>query len=123
MVVLDATYGVPQAWSSVNPVMLVQLRRKLLLDLEDGDLQGFPNEGISKSKILDIVYAMRSFENIDEDNEEWLQSDACELDFQQMTDTDIVNVAMKQKGEEESGEDESEDEGESSESITHSMAL
>jgi hypothetical protein len=40
-----------------------------------------------------------SIENIDEDNvEEWLQSDACELDFQHMTDTDIGNTAVKQKG-------------------------
>jgi hypothetical protein len=38
------------------------------------------NEEISKSKILDMVFAMRSFENNDEDNnKEWLQSDVCEL--------------------------------------------
>jgi hypothetical protein len=44
---------------------------------------------------------MRSFENIDEDNiEEWLQSDACELGFQH---TDIVSAAAKQKAEEEGG--------------------
>jgi hypothetical protein len=44
-----------------------------------------------------MVDAMRSFENIDEDNvEEWLQSVACELGFQHMTDTDIV-YAVKQK--------------------------
>jgi hypothetical protein len=28
----------------VNPVMLVRLRRKLLPDLEEDDLQGFPNK-------------------------------------------------------------------------------
>jgi hypothetical protein len=62
-------------------------------------LQGFPNEEISKSKILDMVCATRSFENFNEDNiEEWLQCDACELGFQHLTDTDIVNAAMKQKG-------------------------
>jgi hypothetical protein len=65
---------------------------------------------------------MRSFENVNENNiVEWLQSNACELGFQHMTDMDIVNSATKQKGEEESGEDESE--GESSECISHSMAL
>jgi hypothetical protein len=75
--------------------MMCQLLRKLLPDLEY-DLQGFPNEEISKSKILDVC-AMRSFENIDEDNvEEWLQSDTCELGFQHLTDTDIANAAMKQ---------------------------
>jgi hypothetical protein len=80
---------------------------KLLPDLED-DLQGFPNEEISKSEILDMVCAMTSFENFDEDNgEEWLQSDGCELIFQHMTE--IANAAAKQKGEEEGGEDESEE--------------
>jgi hypothetical protein len=33
---------------------------------------------------------MRSFE-------QWLQSDACELGFQHMTDRDIANAAAKQK--------------------------
>jgi hypothetical protein len=37
-----------------------------------------------------------------------------------MTDMDIVNAAMKQKGEEEGGEDESEEEGDSSECISQS---
>jgi hypothetical protein len=59
------------------------------------------------SKILDMVCAVRRFENIDKDNvEEWLQSDACEESFQHVTDTDIV-YAMKQKREEEGGEDKS----------------
>jgi hypothetical protein len=84
----------------------------------------FPYEEISKPKILDMLCAMRSSENVSEDNiEEWLQSDACELSLQHMTDTDITNAATKQKGEEEGGEDEIEEEGESSESISHSMAL
>jgi hypothetical protein len=39
-----------------------------------------------------------------------------------MTDTDIVNAAVKQKVEEEGGEDESEEEGESAH-ISHSMVL
>jgi hypothetical protein len=66
------------------------LWRKLLPDLED-DLQGIPNEEINKSKIPDMMYAMR---NINENNiEELLQSDACEMGFQHMTDT--VNAAMK----------------------------
>jgi hypothetical protein len=60
---------------------------KLHPDL-DNDLQGFPNEEISKSKVFDMVCATRSSENVAEDNvEEWLQSDACELGFQHMTDT------------------------------------
>jgi hypothetical protein len=124
MMVLDAVYGVPQAWSSMQLVTLVSSWRKLLPDLEDEDLQGFHNEVISKSKILDMVCAMRSFENTNKNNtEEWLQSDACESDFQHMTDTDIVSAATKQKGKEEGGEDESEEEGENSECISHSMAL
>jgi hypothetical protein len=52
----------------VNLVTLIQSRRKLLPDTEENDLQSFPNEEISKSKILDMVCAMRSFENIDKDN-------------------------------------------------------
>jgi hypothetical protein len=56
-----------------------------------------------------MVCAMRNFENIDEDNvEEWLQRDVCEVGFQHMTHKDIVNAATKWKGEEKSGEDESE---------------
>jgi hypothetical protein len=59
MMVLDVSW----AGSSVNPVTL----GKLLPEEEDDDLQGFPNEEISKSKILDMVCAMRSFENINEE--------------------------------------------------------
>jgi hypothetical protein len=61
MMVVDAIYSVSQAWSFVNPVMLVQSWRKLLSVLEDDDFQGFPGEEISKSEILDMVCAMRSF--------------------------------------------------------------
>jgi hypothetical protein len=78
--VLDAIYGVSWAWSSVNPVTLVRSWGKLLPDLEEDVLQCFPNEEISKSEILDMVFGVRSFENVDKDNiEEWLLSDACEL--------------------------------------------
>jgi hypothetical protein len=40
---------------------------ELLSDLEDDDLLGFPNKEISKSVILDMVCAMRSFENINKE--------------------------------------------------------
>jgi hypothetical protein len=63
------------------------------------------------------------FGNVDKDNvEEWLQSGVCELGFQHMTDTDIANAAVKQKGEKEGREDDSEGGGQSSECISHSMA-
>jgi hypothetical protein len=104
--VLDAIYGASQAWSFVNPITLVQSWRKLLPDLQDDDLQGFPNKENSKSEILDTVYAIRSSKNTDEHNEEWPQSDVCEVGFQHMTD--IVNAAAKQTGEEDGGEDKSE---------------
>jgi hypothetical protein len=48
----------------------VQLWRKLLPDLQH-DLQGFPNEEISKSEFLEMVRAIRSFENIKGNTEEW----------------------------------------------------
>jgi hypothetical protein len=71
----------------MNPGALVCLWRKLLPDLEDVDLQIFPNKEIRKSKILDMVCAMRSFENINKDNtKELFLSDECEVGFQQMTD-------------------------------------
>jgi hypothetical protein len=45
-----------------------------------------------------MVCPLRSFENVDKDNdEEWLQSDACELDFWHMPDANIVNAATEQK--------------------------
>jgi hypothetical protein len=69
MTVLDAIYSVSRAWSCVNPRTLVRSWRKLLPDIEDDYLQGFPNEEISKSKNLDMVCAMRSFENIDDNVE------------------------------------------------------
>lgn len=78
--------------------MLVWSWGKLLQDLEAYDLQSFRNEEISKSKIRNILCAMRSFKNIGEDNsEEWWKSDVCEVSFQHMTDK--VNNAMKQKRE------------------------
>jgi sarcosine oxidase delta subunit len=57
-------------------------------------LQRFLNEEISKPEILDMVCAMRSYENIKANNEEWQKSDGCEVGFQLMTDT--VNAASKQ---------------------------
>jgi hypothetical protein len=96
---------------------------ELLPDLKENELQSFPNEGIIKFKVFDMVCAVRIFKNIGKIHvEKWLQSDACELVFQYMTDMGIANVAVKQKGEEEGGEDVSE-RGESSERVIHSMAL
>jgi hypothetical protein len=41
--------------------MLVQSEGELLPSLEGNDLQGFLNKDISKSEILDMVRAIRSF--------------------------------------------------------------
>jgi hypothetical protein len=49
-------------------------------------------KSISKSKILDMVCAMRSFENINKDNKEWLQSDECEVGCQHMTDRQTLSI-------------------------------
>jgi hypothetical protein len=87
MTVLDVIYGLSQAWSSVNPVTLVQSWRKLLTDLEN-DLQGFPSEEISK-------VLMRLLET--------LMSDACVLGFQHMTD--IVSAVTNKKCEDEGGDE------------------
>jgi hypothetical protein len=38
-------------------------------------LQGFPNEEIRKSEILDMVCAMRSFKNINEDDIELMATE------------------------------------------------
>jgi hypothetical protein len=120
MVVLDAVYSISQAWSSVNPVVLVRSRGKLHPGLKDDDMQGFPSEEISKSKTGHMVYAMKSFKNVSKDpTEEWLQSDACDLSFQHMADTGTVSAAVKQKGE--GGKDESE--GQNSECVTHAIEL
>jgi hypothetical protein len=71
--VLDTIYGMSWAWSSVILVTLIQSWRKLLPDLEDDDFQGFPNKETSKSENLDIVCAMKSYENTNKDNvKEWL---------------------------------------------------
>jgi hypothetical protein len=59
-----------KAWPYMNPVTLIWSWRKLLPDLEEYDLQGFPNEKISKYEILDMACAMRSSENVDKDNKE-----------------------------------------------------
>jgi hypothetical protein len=44
MMVCGAKNGIPWAWSFMNPVTLVRLQKKLLPDLEEDDLQGFPNK-------------------------------------------------------------------------------
>jgi hypothetical protein len=97
MKVLDAIlYRISWTWSSMNPITLVSSWKKLRPDLED-DLHDFHMEEISKSKILDMVCDMKSYENTDEDNiEEWLQSDGCQLGFQHMTY--IINAAKKKRG-------------------------
>jgi hypothetical protein len=66
MTVLVAIYTLSGLWSFVNPVTLVQTCSKVLLDTHD-DFQGFPGEEINKSEILDMMRAMRSSENSDDD--------------------------------------------------------
>jgi hypothetical protein len=93
----------------VNQLTLAQLWTKLLLHLEAGDLLDFLNKEISRSKILDMLCNMRSFENIDKGNvEAWQKRDACEVGFQHDRQTDIINAGTKQKNEEEGWESESE---------------
>jgi hypothetical protein len=105
MMVLDAIYRVSWAWSSVNPVMLVQLWRKLLPYLEEDDFKSFPNEEVSKSKILDMVCFWKK------NNEGMLKNDyrlMCVKWASSTWQADNVNAATKQRGEEEGGEDENE---------------
>jgi hypothetical protein len=85
----------------MNPLTLVRSWRKHLADLEADDVQGFPNKEISKSETLNMVCAMRSFENINEETLKNGYSDACEMSFQHN------NAAAKQKGEEQGREDHS----------------
>jgi hypothetical protein len=54
---------------------------------------------------------MINFENVNKDNEEWLQSDGSDLDFQNVTGMDMADVALEQKGEKQGGENESEEDG------------
>lgn len=58
-----------------------------------------------------MVCAMINFENVNKDNEEWLQSDGSDLDFQNVTGMDMADVALEQKGEKQGGENESEEDG------------
>jgi hypothetical protein len=51
--------------------------------LEDEDLYGFSNKETRKSKIVNMVCAMRNFENT---NKERLESNACKVGFHHMTD-------------------------------------
>jgi hypothetical protein len=76
--------------------MLVWSQSKLLPVLED-DLQGFLNEEIRNSGILDMVCAIRSLESVNKDNG-WPWGDVCKLAFKHMTEMAIVNTATKQKG-------------------------
>lgn len=99
---LDATKSAFWASSSMNPTTLVNH------GYDDVDLLGFLNTGIGRFKILDMVCVMGSFLNVNKNNiVEQLQSDACELGFQHMTDLDTANSIIKQKVEED-GEDKSE---------------
>jgi hypothetical protein len=92
----------------MNPVTLVWLWRELPPDLEGDDLQGFSNEENIKFEILDMVFAMRSFENM---NKEMLKNGYWVMHVKWASSTwqtDIINTAAKQKGEEEGVEDQSE---------------
>jgi hypothetical protein len=60
--------GESWTWSSMNPVMLVPSWKKPVPNLEEDNLQHFPNKEISKSEILDMVCVMRSLKNGDKDN-------------------------------------------------------
>jgi hypothetical protein len=59
-------------------------------------LQGFPNEEISKSEILDMVCAVRSFEYIYKETLKNGCTVMCVKWASSTRQTDIVNAAMKQ---------------------------
>jgi hypothetical protein len=63
----DAIHEKPQAIYSMSTLTLFQSLKTLLPDLDDDDLHGFPYEAISKSKIVDMMCAMTSFQNINEE--------------------------------------------------------
>jgi hypothetical protein len=65
--VLDVIYSASWALSSRN---VVQLRRKLLSDLDD-DLKVLPKKYISKPEILDMEYAEKRSENSDDKVQYW----------------------------------------------------
>jgi hypothetical protein len=65
--VLDTIYSISRARASMNSVTLVRLWRKFVPDLEDDDLHSISDEEINKSEILEVVCAMRSFENVNEE--------------------------------------------------------
>jgi hypothetical protein len=46
--VLDAIFSIFRAWSAMNLVTLLRSWRTLLPDLDDDDLQGFPNKEINQ---------------------------------------------------------------------------
>jgi hypothetical protein len=78
-------YVASWAWSSMNLVTWLQLVRKVLPDLGN-DLQSLPNEEISKSEILNMVCAVRTFENINKETSKNGCRVMCEVGFQHMID-------------------------------------
>lgn len=100
---------------------LVWSQRKLLSGLEEDNIQGFPNNDISKSEILDMVCAIRSFENVYNTTKNGYEVKHVNWPSSTCQKWASVNTAMKQKGEDEK-ENKSE-EGESNECDSRNMVL
>lgn len=64
--VMDAVYDAFWTWSSLTPVIPFKSWRKLVPCLED--LHGCPNEGMIKSRVLDMMCAVKSFQNLERGN-------------------------------------------------------
>jgi hypothetical protein len=50
-------------------------------DLKEVDLQGFPNDEISKSEIRNIIFPLRNFENMDEDDDNRVTCSSSTIDM------------------------------------------
>ena len=104
MSVLDAIHGIAKAWSKAKPITLVRSWRKILPNVEIDLSDCEEIEASDTSEICRIMENLKCFENVDRENiEEWFDRDSNDLDFQCMSDADIVsNVTQTEEGESDS---------------------
>ncbi|XP_050516600.1 jerky protein homolog-like [Diabrotica virgifera virgifera] len=106
--ILDAIYEVRSVWEKTKPLTIVRSWKKIMPDIcEDDDFLGFDETDFVVKNITEAIKDVPGGEEMDGENIlQWLDCDAEDQGYEQLTDEQIVNKITGGVGEDESESDE-----------------
>uniref|UniRef100_A0A6P7HDQ1 Jerky protein homolog-like n=1 Tax=Diabrotica virgifera virgifera TaxID=50390 RepID=A0A6P7HDQ1_DIAVI len=91
--ILDAIYEVRSVWEKTKPLTIVRSWKKIMPDIcEDDDFLGFDETDFVVKNITEAIKDVPGGEEVDGENIlQWLDCDAEDQGYEQLTDEQIVN--------------------------------